>query len=105
MRPAHILRTENEAAQILPFSKVQELFNSYIGKTTFVQKGEPLTLHVHTVRLTMQRCPIENSTTEFYLLPAWEFVASIRSGSDFIDSNLQNVCVLRINALDGSIVV
>ena len=105
MRPAHILRTENEAAQILPFSKVQELFNSYIGKTTFVQKGEPLTLHVHTVRLTMQRCPIENSTTEFYLLPAWEFLASVDSGNASTDEDLKNVCVLRINALDGSIML
>ena len=103
MRPAHILRTENEAAQLLPFSRIQELFRSYIGKTTFVQKGEPMTLHVHTVRLTMQRCPIENNAAEFYLLPAWEFLASVDSGNASTDANLKNVVVLRINALDGSI--
>lgn len=103
MRPSHILRTENEAAQLLPFSRIQELFRSYIGKTTFVQKGEPLTLHVHTVRLTMQRCPIENNAAEFYLLPAWEFLASVDSGNASTDANLKNVVVLRINALDGSI--
>lgn len=103
VRPAHILRTENEAAQLLPLSKVQELFKDYIGKTTYVQKGEPLTLHMHTVRLTMQRCPIENNATEFYLLPAWEFLASVDSGNAFTDAYLKNVCVLRINALDGSI--
>ncbi len=103
VRPAHILRTQNEAAQLLPLSKVQELFKSYIGKTTYVQKGEPLTLHVHTVRLTMQRCPIENNAAEFYLLPAWEFLASVDSGNTSTDAYLKNVCVLRINALDGSI--
>lgn len=103
MRPSHILRTENEAAQLLPFAKVQELFKSYIGKTTFVQKGEPLTLHVHTVRLTMQRRRIENNSTEFYLLPAWEFLASVDSGHASMDAALRSVCVLRINALDGSI--
>ena len=103
MRPSHILRTENEAAQLLPFSRIQELFGSYIGKTTFVQKGEPMTLHVHTVRLTMQRCPIENNAAEFYLLPAWEFLASVDSGNASADASLKNVVVLRINALDGSI--
>ncbi len=103
MRPSHILRTENEAAQLLPFSRIQEQFGSYIGKTTFVQKGEPLTLHVHTVRLTMQRCPIENNAAEFYLLPAWEFLASVDSGNASADASLKNVVVLRINALDGSI--
>ncbi len=103
MRPARILRTENEAAQLLPFSRIQELFRSYIGKTTFVQKGEPMTLHVHTVRLTMQRCPIENNSTEFYLLPVWEFLASVDSGNASADASLKNVVVLRINALDGSI--
>ncbi len=105
MRPSRILRTENKAAALLPFERVQELFRSYIGMVMYVNKGEPLGVDVHSVRLVMARCPIENNTDEFYLLPAWEFVASIRSGSDFIDSNLQNVCVLRINALDGSIVV
>ncbi len=105
MRPAHILRTENETAQLLPFSKIQELFKSYIGRTTFVQKGEPMTLTVHTVRLTMQRCPIENSATEFYLLPAWEFLAAVDSGHPAMDEPLRNVCVLRINALDGSIML
>ena len=101
--PMEILRTENEAAQLLPFSRIQELFGSYIGKTTFVQKGEPMTLHVHTVRLTMQRCPIENNAAEFYLLPAWEFLASVDSGNASADASLKNVVVLRINALDGSI--
>ena len=103
MRPSRILRTENEAAALLPFERVQELFCSYIGRVMYVNKGEPLGVDVHTVRLVMVRCPIKNSTDELYLLPAWEFVASIRSGNDITDSYLQNVCVLRINALDGSI--
>ena len=103
MRPSHILRTENEAAAMLSFERVQELFRSYIGMVMYVNKGEPLGVDVHTVRLVMARCPIENNPDEFYLLPAWEFVAAIRSGNDFTDSFLQNVCVLRINALDGSI--
>lgn len=102
MRPSRILKTENTGAKLLPFSEVQDLFKKYIGKTTFVHKGEPLKLSVHTVRLTMQRYPVKDSSTAFYLLPAWEFVASVTSGTS-LDAMLGSVCVLRINALDGSI--
>ena len=103
MRPSRVLRTENEAAELLTFSHICELFRSYIGKVMYLHKGQPLGVDVHTVRLVMARCPIENSTDELRLLPAWEFVASIHSGISGIDDSLRSVCVLRINALDGSI--
>ena len=102
MRPSRILKTENAAAKLLPFSEVQELFKKYIGKVMFLHKGEPLKLTVHTVRLTMRRYPVKDSQTELYLLPCWEFVAAVESGIPSIDATLETVCVLRINALDGS---
>ncbi len=103
MRPSHVLKTENAAAKLLPFSEVQELFKKYIGKVMYIDKGYPMNLAVHTVRLTMQRYPVKDSATEFYLLPAWEFVASVDNGFAGADDRYQTVCVLRINALDGSI--
>jgi hypothetical protein len=102
MRPSRVLNTENEAAKLLPFEDVQALFKSDIGKVMFVDKGYPMQLTVHTVRLTMQRYPIKDNETELYLLPAWEFVASVNDGTAFADRH-KTVCVLRINALDGSI--
>ncbi len=100
----HVLQTENEAAALLPYARIRELFENSIGKVMFVNKGEPMKLNVHTVRLTMRRVPIENRQTEFYLLPVWEFLAAVESGHPSMDASLQAVCVLRLNALDGSIV-
>lgn len=103
MRPSRVLRVENESARLLPFGEIRERFRKDIGKVMFVNKGQPMKLCVHTVRLTMQRCPIQNTTDELYLLPCWEFLASVDSGNPGTDEYLQNVCVLRLNALDGSI--
>lgn len=100
----HILQTENGAAALLSFERIQDLFRSDIGKVMFVNKGQPMKLNVHTMRLTMCRVPIENSQTEFYLLPVWEFLAAVDTGTPATDAALQSVCVLRLNALDGSIV-
>lgn len=102
MRPSRILNIENAAAKLLPFSDVQERFKSDIGKVMYVDKGYPMQLAVHTVRLTMQRYPVKDSQTEFYLFPAWEFIASVDDGTAFADQH-KTVCVLHINALDGSI--
>ena len=103
VRPSRLRKVENEAAALLPFYQIKELFKKDIGKVLFVNKGQPMKLTVHTVRLTMQRYPIRDTQDELYLLPCWEFLASIDSGNSVTDASLTNVCVLRLNALDGSI--
>lgn len=104
IRPSRVIRTENDAAQLLEFYRIKELFKKDIGKVMFVNKGQPMKLHVHTVRLTMKRYPIKDTADELYLLPCWEFLASVETGNGAAtDQTLQNVCVLRLNALDGSI--
>lgn len=98
LRPSRIRAVENEAAALLPLNQIQALFQNDIGKVLFVSKGYPMKLRVHTVRLILQRIPIADRTDELYLMPTWEFVAAV-------DDNdaLQNVYVLHLNALDGSI--
>jgi hypothetical protein len=101
--PHRSLRTENENVALISYTETQELFRKHIGKVMFVEKGHPMRLFVHSITLTLQRLPKKDTESEFYMIPVWEFIASVDSGNPFMDQNLQNCCVLRINALEGSI--
>ena len=110
--PAHQVYVENAAVALLPFDEVQALFRSDIGKVIHVAKGDPMKLRVHTVRLVMERIPKKDAVlqydapelAEFYLVPAWEFLASVEVEWSVMRDALSNVRVLCINAIDGSII-
>ncbi|MBQ5987381.1 MAG: hypothetical protein IJL59_08940, partial [Clostridia bacterium] len=108
--PSTVRNVAKEAAPLLPFGEIQRLFREWIGRSIYVCKGDPLTVRVHTVRLVMRRMPQKNvgedwKTADFWLLPAWEFIGSVRAKSDTITApHLDNETVLRLNAIDGSVI-
>ena len=97
---------ENDAAPLLPFEEIQQKFREWLPRTMYVLKGDPLTICIDTVQLTMRRVPLPDSgdelaTKTYWLLPVWEFIGSVRS--EKATYPIETVCVLRLNALDGSV--
>ena len=107
--PSVLHSIENSAAQLLAFETIQARFCEWVGRSIYVADGDPLYVQLHTVRLTMRRIPQRDggeSLTEqtFWLTPVWEFIGSVHSEKDKSNSPfLQNRSILRINALDGSV--
>ena len=96
--PLEIVATDSEDVQLLPFSKVMDIFRIQIFRSIFLGTSDedpalwkdepPMTEEwtVHSIRFSYMRVKKPDSS-EYWLLPVW----------DFDD-------ILTVNAVDGSIV-
>ena len=99
----NVTETISENAALLPFSKIQEIFSSQIGRMFMLQSE----VNVTSVQLGLFRIREKNNLESGLLVPAWYFTgafqptdAQTNSSSDVIRYDP----LLIINAIDGSII-
>lgn len=109
--PQNVLETVSERTSLLPFSKIEEIFNRMIlvynnRLNDGTRNDSYWTYHITSIRLGLVNIAEENAETGL-LVPAWDFLGSFHSESkDWIEDGYGNEqhSFLTINAIDGSII-
>ena len=109
--PQNVLGTVSERTSLLPFSKIEEIFNRmilvYNNRLNDGTRDEArCTYHITSIRLGLVNIPEENAETGL-LVPAWDFMGYEHSeNKDWIEDGFGNEqhSFLTINAIDGSII-
>lgn len=109
--PQNVLGTVSERTSLLPFSKIEEIFNRMIlvynnRLNDGTRDDSYWTYHITSIRLGLVNIAEENAETGL-LVPAWDFLGSFHSESkDWIEDGFGNEqhSFLTINAIDGSII-
>ena len=109
--PQNVLETVSERTSLLPFSKIEEIFNRMIlvynnRLNDGTRNDSYWTYHITSIRLGLVSIAEENAETGL-LVPAWDFLGSLHSESkDWIENGFGNEqhSFLTINAIDGSII-
>lgn len=109
--PQNVLETVSERTSLLPFSKIEEIFNRMIlvynnRLNDGTRNDSYWTYHITSIRLGLVNIAEENAETGL-LVPAWDFLGSFHSESkDWIENGFGNEqhSFLTINAIDGSII-
>lgn len=109
--PQNVLETVSERTSLLPFSKIEEIFNRMIlvynnRLNDGTRDDSRWTYHITSIRLGLVDIAEENAETAL-LVPAWDFLGSFHSESkDWIEDVYGNEqhSFLTINAIDGSII-
>jgi hypothetical protein len=110
--PMKIKEIKTANAILLPFDKIQEIFNKYILINGFPENQEAY-VRISNIKLGMMRIKIPNNNNEYMVVPVWDFYGgAIRSSQSNHLSNqdIENLnqfygrSFLTINAIDGSII-
>jgi hypothetical protein len=109
--PQNVLETVSERTSLLPFSKIEEIFNRMIlvynnRLNDGTQDEARWTYHITSIRLGLVNIAEENAETGL-LIPAWDFMgywhSEYKNWIEDISTNEQH-SFLTINAIDGSII-
>ena len=109
--PKNVLDTVSAQTTLLPFSKIEEIFNRMIlvynnRLNDGTRDDSRWTYHITSIRLGLVDIAEENAETAL-LVPAWDFLGSFHSDSkDWIEDGYGNEqhSFLTINAIDGNII-
>lgn len=108
--PLEILSTEVEDCNLLAFEDIKAVFEKmmYVSYEPNIQDGYTMTCEVCDVRLELMRIRKQDSDKtrpEGLLIPVWNFygTAYITDGDNPFYNGFK-VCLLNINAIDGSVI-
>ena len=99
--PSQMEEVENENVQLLPWEEIEGLFLKQFNRVFVNQNYRDTTITVERVELGFAKLLIKD-TSEYRLVPAWSFFATIR-GKDAAQASEQS-CIFTINAIDGSFI-
>lgn len=108
---------ENDAA-FLDSAEIINAFEEYIkndfywnsGENAQTNLGASATLYINNVRLNVVMVPDDQDATSYIATPVWEFIGNMKFDEPvYLEGNYEmteqkDVCIVRINALDGTII-
>ena len=101
--PSEIGETINSHVALLSYDEIKDIASAQLPraftKDDLVSRGyDDKTISINRITLGMMRIAKQDSTTEYYYLPVWDFIGVYGSGDDAKTS------FLTLNAINGSIV-
>jgi len=113
--PSKIIRTSNENVKILSWEEIKAIASkqlkhslSVVSDSPWIEEGTVIRdATVERIVLNMMRVAKKDTIDEYYYLPVWDFIGSIKDTADevTVESDFSTeISFLTLNAIDGSVI-
>lgn len=106
--PVEIIETVADQVSMKSFDDIKDIFEQMVVVTNaqegMLEEGEQVRIKIDRVILRYTRISEADNFDTGLLVPVWDFMGSITSAYGEKDYGNSDVCVLTINAIDGTVI-
>lgn len=102
--PLTVTDTVVDHASLKRFDEIKDIFEQMIITTNATSEEEFITIDIDKVVLRYTRISEADSFDTGLLVPTWEFIGTRSKGMTYDTSSNEEIVVMSINAIDGSVI-